>query len=153
MANMTYAGTHLANGQPPNNTGCVTGFDETGFLMGTSASLFNEILDSATTSLSSSDDNALEYLLAWQLREVRTRANDVANWPNPFNGVKSSTFQDSNSTWLELVDGSSNQENIPLNPLFVNARELDVVVAIDSGGDDAEGWPKCVPIRLLHVNF
>ena len=24
----------------------------------------------------------MAYALAWQLREVRTRANDVANWPN-----------------------------------------------------------------------
>ena len=41
MANMTYVGTHLDNGNPPNNTGCVTGFDQAGFVMGTSASLFN----------------------------------------------------------------------------------------------------------------
>jgi lysophospholipase len=41
MVNITYAGTHLTNGAPPNNTGCVTGFDEAGFMMGSSASLFN----------------------------------------------------------------------------------------------------------------
>jgi lysophospholipase len=41
MVNLTYAGTHLANGVPPNSTGCVTGFDEAGFMMGSSASLFN----------------------------------------------------------------------------------------------------------------
>jgi len=41
MANTTYVGTHLTNGQPPNSTGCVTGFDQVGFMMGTSASLFN----------------------------------------------------------------------------------------------------------------
>jgi Lysophospholipase catalytic domain len=41
MMNMSYAGTHLTNGQPDNDTACVTGFDDTGFMMGTSASLFN----------------------------------------------------------------------------------------------------------------
>jgi hypothetical protein len=41
MMNLSYAGTHLTNGQPDNNTACVTGFDDTGFMMGTSASLFN----------------------------------------------------------------------------------------------------------------
>jgi hypothetical protein len=41
MMNMTYAGTHLDNGVPPNDTACVTGFDQVGFVMGTSASLFN----------------------------------------------------------------------------------------------------------------
>lgn len=41
MMNMSYAGTNLNNGQPDNSTACVTGFDEVGFMMGTSASLFN----------------------------------------------------------------------------------------------------------------
>lgn len=39
--NLTYAGTHLTNGQPDNSTSCVTAFDQAGFMMGTSASLFN----------------------------------------------------------------------------------------------------------------
>jgi Lysophospholipase catalytic domain len=41
MVNISYAGTHLTNGQPDNATACTTQFDETGFMMGTSASLFN----------------------------------------------------------------------------------------------------------------
>jgi len=41
MVNISYAGTHLTNGQPDNNTACTTQFDQTGFMMGTSASLFN----------------------------------------------------------------------------------------------------------------
>ena len=41
MMNMSYAGTHLNNGQPDNDTACVTNFDQAGFMMGTSASLFN----------------------------------------------------------------------------------------------------------------
>ena len=39
--NLTYAGTHLTNGKPDNDTSCVTAFDQAGFMMGTSASLFN----------------------------------------------------------------------------------------------------------------
>jgi len=41
MVNITYAGTHLTNGQPANDTACTTFFDQTSFVMGTSASLFN----------------------------------------------------------------------------------------------------------------
>jgi lysophospholipase len=41
MTNLSHVGTHLNNGQPDNNTACVTGFDEAGFVMGTSSSLFN----------------------------------------------------------------------------------------------------------------
>lgn len=41
MTNITFIGTNLNNGQPPNATGCVRGFDQASFMMGTSASLFN----------------------------------------------------------------------------------------------------------------
>ena len=41
MMNLSYAGTHLNNGQPDNDTACVTHFDQAGFIMGSSASLFN----------------------------------------------------------------------------------------------------------------
>ena len=41
MVNLTYVGTHLLNGKPDNDTGCVTGFDQAGFVIGTSSSLFN----------------------------------------------------------------------------------------------------------------
>lgn len=41
MVNLTYVGTHLSNGKPDNDTACVTGFDEAGFVIGTSSSLFN----------------------------------------------------------------------------------------------------------------
>jgi len=41
MMNLSYVGTHLTNGQPDNATACTTFFDQTGFLIGSSASLFN----------------------------------------------------------------------------------------------------------------
>lgn len=41
MTNITFIGTNLNNGQPPNATGCVRGFDQASFMMGSSASLFN----------------------------------------------------------------------------------------------------------------
>jgi lysophospholipase len=41
MVNITFVGTNLTNGKPDNGDSCVTGFDQAGFVMGTSASLFN----------------------------------------------------------------------------------------------------------------
>ncbi|KAJ7084311.1 phospholipase B [Mycena belliarum] len=142
--NLSYAGTHLSNGKAVNGSACVKGFDQAGFIMGTSASLFNQIFDFARNTLQgfdSSDSNTIVYILQRQLRSVRTRADDVANWPNPFNGIKSSTFKDSGSTWLELIDGASNGENIPYGPLFVKARGLDVVVTLEGSADDLNNWP------------
>lgn len=107
-----------------------------------------QIFDFGTSTLSqfsSSDSTGLLYLLQRQLREVRTRANDVANWPNPFQGQAAGSFQDTDATWLNLIDGASNQENTPYGPLLVNARDIDVIVALEGSADDpVNNWPKYV---------
>lgn len=103
MMNLTYAGTHLTNGVPDNDTSCVTAFEQAGFIMGTSASLFNvrdssftyrhwltwllsiqQALDTVNNKLQDfdKDGQGLLYTLQRQLRSVRTRADDVANWPS-----------------------------------------------------------------------
>ncbi|KAF7298251.1 Lysophospholipase [Mycena chlorophos] len=145
--NLTYVGTHLNNGKSENGSSCVTGFDQAGFVMGSSASLFNQIFDFANNELQSfggydsQDSNSLVYVLQRQLRSVRTRDDDVANWPNPFQGIKSSTYEDTNSTWLSLIDGSSNLENVPYGPLFVKARNVEVIVTLENSADDPNNWP------------
>ena len=48
----------------------------------------------------------------------------------PFQGLNPDTYHDSFSNWLDLIDGASNIENVPIGPLFVKARELDVIVAL-----------------------
>lgn len=56
--------------------------------------------------------------------------------------MKNNTFKDSGSRWLELIDGSSNAENVPFGALFVKARGLDVVVAIDGSANLPDvNWP------------
>ena len=93
------------------------------------------------------------------LNVVSTRATDVANYPNvcsyfflawmyaqfasqPFQGINPGVFQDANSRWLDLIDGATNQENVPIGPLLVKARDVDVIVAIDASADDPNSWPR-----------
>src|SRR5258706_8333208 len=64
----------------------------------------------------------------------------------PFQGINTGIFQDSDSKWIELVDGSTNKENLPLGPLLVKARNVDVIVAIDAGAEDANDWPMYVSL-------
>jgi len=115
---------------------------------------WQQFLDFAHNTLSqfsNSDSTGLLYLLSRQLKEVRTRANDVANWPNPFQGLDLVDFQDRDAPWLELIDGASNQENIPFGPLIVRARALDVIVTIEGSADDPiNNWPKWV--NKFHYN-
>jgi lysophospholipase len=122
-----------------------------------------ELLNNAEKSLSgfsSKDGAGILFMLSQLLKEVSTRAADVANWPNvssiqatfpfiqftivhqPFHSVASTTFTESNSSWLELIDGGLNLENVPLGPLFVRARGLDTIVAVDGSADETDNWPK-----------
>lgn len=57
---------------------------------------------------------------------------DVASWPNPFYGVAPDTFIDSAQMNLNMVDGGEDGEVIPLQPLLVKARGIDVIFAIDA---------------------
>ncbi len=106
MVNMSYAGTHLSNGQPDNTTSCTTFFDQIGFIMGTSSSLFNvsvfilghpslrslmirayghqQIFDHIhnLVGFDKSSSKAILLLVDRMLQAFRTRADDVANWPN-----------------------------------------------------------------------
>jgi lysophospholipase len=47
-------------------------------------------------------------------------------------GQNSSTFPESNQEVLTLVDGGEDGQVIPLAPLVLKARALDVVIAIDA---------------------
>ncbi|KIM83371.1 hypothetical protein PILCRDRAFT_819610 [Piloderma croceum F 1598] len=144
MVNMTFAGTNLTNGNPDNGSSCVTGFDQAGFVMGASSALFRPSLDSAETTLegfSSGDTNGILFMLDQLLKNVVTRGGDVANWPNPFHSVASSTFTESDSSWLELVDGGSNGAQIPIDPLLVKARGLDTIVIVDGSSEEPSHWP------------
>lgn len=112
----------------------------------------------------------MQYLYNELSSKVNTRSFNVANWPNvsgnfaqvtnpfltsqkAFQGVNSVTFQDSSSQWLSLVDGGSNQEQIPLGALFAKARAVDVVVAVDASADGPDQWPESVIVTLYkHAN-
>ncbi|KAJ7581090.1 phospholipase B [Mycena floridula] len=142
-ANMKFVGTQLSNGLPANSTACVTGFDDAGFLMGSSSSLFNQIF--AQPNFLSQDIQALDFL-SQLLQEIRETEIDAAIWPNPFKGIASSDFQDSSSDFLQLIDGGSNGEVLPLGSLLVKARDMDVIIAVDSSSDDDNHWPTGVSL-------
>lgn len=64
------------------------------------------------------------------LTENGTEIED-ARVPNPFYGVASETFIDSDAPVLTLVDGGEDGESTPLTPLLVKTRGVDVILAID----------------------
>ena len=134
-----FLGSRFVAGELPDNETCVRGFDNAGFIMGTSSSLFNQFaLQLDTVDLPSFLEDAIQRILD----SVGDENNDIAEYePNPFYfwANESSPFADHTS--LTLVDGGEDLQNIPLHPLIQPERHVDVIFAIDSSADTEKNWP------------
>ena len=56
---------------------------------------------------------------------------DTSNFPNPFHGVAPETFADAGETVLTMCDGGLDGQLMPLQPMLVPDRNVDLIVAID----------------------
>lgn len=139
FSEIKYLGSYLSDGTSPNNT-CYAGFDNAGYIMGTSSSLFNQfILQINTTSLSST----IKSLISSILGKVSSDEDDVAVYrPNPFYKTDAGSVDTITSNQsLYLVDGGEDLQNIPLAPLLQPEREVDVIFAYDNSADTDQYWP------------
>lgn len=140
-----YLGTNMTDGKP--NGKCIGGFDNAGFIMGTSSTLFNQfILQINTTSLAS----AVKSIVTSLLSKASRAEQDVALYePNPFyktdDGDVSSIAE--NNT-LYLVDGGEDYQNVPFYPLIQPQRKVDVIFAYDNSADTNQSWPNGASLVL-----
>ncbi|SCW01515.1 LAFE_0E01354g1_1 [Lachancea fermentati] len=143
FTDVEYLGTNVTNGTPTTSGQCIAGYDNTGFLIATSSTLFNQFLLQLNSSGLSS---FLQDMLKGFLTDLSEDSDDIALYqPNPFYGT---TFVESNYTQsiveseiLYLVDGGEDGENIPLVPLLQQDRDVDVIFALDNSADTDEYWP------------
>ncbi|KAH7133745.1 lysophospholipase [Dactylonectria macrodidyma] len=139
FAPLKYIGSNFTNGTVPRSGQCIAGFDNAGFVMGTSSSLFNQAflqigqLSGVPDFLLNALNNTLE-----QLGEEN---RDIASWPNPFYKYNPRHNTNANNAILTLVDGGEDLQNIPLHPLILPERQVDVVFAIDGSADTTTYWP------------
>ncbi|KAF2130299.1 hypothetical protein P153DRAFT_215403 [Dothidotthia symphoricarpi CBS 119687] len=135
FAPLKYIGSNFSAGVIADDQDCVSGFDNLGFVMGTSSSLFNQIflsLDTYTSSLPSFLTTAIANLLV----KLGQNADDIADYtPNPFYHFNQGTNLNANRTRLTLVDGGEDLQNLPLNPVIQPNRHVDVIFAVDSSAD------------------
>ena len=145
FAPLKYIGSNFSNGRLPNDEKCVVGFDNGGFVMGTSSSLFNQLI----LQLNGTDaPEILKSAIQSVLEAIGQADNDIADYtPNPFRGYNNRTNPSARDSSLTLVDGGEDLQNIPLNPLIQPHRNVDVIFAIDSSADtveptdSAQNWP------------
>ena len=139
FAPLKYVGSNFANGTISRDGHCIAGVDNAGFVMGTSSSLFNQ----AFLQIGKASD-VPDFLVAainGTLENIGEENRDIANWPNPFYRYNPSNNSNANSTILTLVDGGEDLQNIPLHPLILSERQVDVIFAIDGSADTSTYWP------------
>lgn len=132
-----YLGTELSNGQPQNSSACVNGFENAGFMMGSSASLFNAVQSSFAGAAFSNLITSLLQAVS-SLDPSSDSVSLVANYPNSFGNFTPEggyTFESSGNEILQITDGGEDGQNVPLDPLLVKAREIDAIFAIDGSAD------------------
>ncbi|KAH7267823.1 lysophospholipase catalytic domain-containing protein [Fusarium redolens] len=139
FAPLKYVGSDFDNGTIKRGRNCIAGVDNVGFVMGTSASLFNQAflqIDKA--------ENVPDFLLGAinnTLADIGEENRDIANWPNPFYKYNPTNNSNANTTILTLVDGGEDLQNIPIHPLLLSDRQVDVIFAVDGSADTMTRWP------------
>ncbi|RPA71949.1 hypothetical protein BJ508DRAFT_381808 [Ascobolus immersus RN42] len=148
-----YLGTEMKNGKPKDDKKCITRFDSMDYIVGTSSNFFNrafaEQVRNANTSqvgskLSGIEGKSSERVDRFKkqiLGDTDDASQTYAPYPNPFQGYEPSRNPTAKQTMLDLVDGGTDGENIPLIPLLQPARALDFILAIDASADTATNWP------------
>lgn len=133
-----YLGSKFDGGVLPTSASCVRGFDNAGYVFGTSSTLFNQFI----LNLNGSSSSLLTETLSSVLTTIGQENNDIAQYsPNPFWHYNPATNRDADVTQLSLVDGGEDLQNIPLHPLIQPVRNLDVIFAVDSSADTEFLWP------------
>jgi lysophospholipase len=142
FAPIDYIGTRWENGTIGENQ-CVTGFDNIGYVVATSASLFNQLYIQleASSDTSSIVANAIKDAIEKVLGSVSSDRNDIAPYPNPFYQWEPSTNAIAPLKSISMVDGGEALDNIPLWPLLSPQREVDFVMAYDASADTNYFWP------------
>jgi lysophospholipase len=134
-----YLGSNFSGGVLAQNESCVRGFDNVGYIMGTSSSLFNQFLLQVNQT---SIPKVAKTFVTKILGDIGQDNNDIADYsPNPFFGYHNDTSKNAQDHRLTLVDGGEDLENIPLHPLIQPYRNVDVIFAVDSSADTNNYWP------------
>ncbi|GMM37601.1 hypothetical protein DASC09_049260 [Saccharomycopsis crataegensis] len=140
-----YLGIEVENGQPINANACVVGYDNAGFIMGSSSNIFYNLLPTMKDGQLLADGlevlGDMTYKYLGESRENETY--QAIYQPNPFskNEYSSLDYGIAASDALGLTDGGNDAQEIPFAPLLEPERNIDVVFAFDSSDNTEDKWP------------
>lgn len=135
-----YLGTRLRAGIPLDRTKCVNKFDQAHFLSGISSDIFPSLNTSQEFFFEKSAIKSLVKAINTTFGSSQPGISiDTASVPNPFFQSGTDRYSDRNSFDLRLLDGGLDGAVTPYYPLLAPARQLDVIIGIDSVSLDNDG--------------
>lgn len=145
-----YLGSSLSNGVPVTAGSCIVNYDNLGYVLGTSSSLFNEFcaVVPTPTNLTTSLTGDLAAIVS-VAHNLSTR-DEYAVYPNPFFAYPRSSLVASQQD-LFLVDGGEALQNNPIFPLLQPARGVDVILVNDNSADTSNSFPNGSEILTTYV--
>ncbi|KAJ5676266.1 lysophospholipase 1 [Penicillium macrosclerotiorum] len=158
FAPLEYLGTRFVDGVVPDNETCVHGFDNAGFITGSSSDIWNEdgqdILYYLGVALEGYEaampNSTMVTFLRTAIKDFDNAASSTnssingpaAYDPNPFYQFNKATSPFTQTTDLIVQDGGETSQNVPLYPLIQQKRNVDVIFAVDSlGSKSYDYWP------------
>lgn len=153
FAPLEYLGTRFVNGIVPENETCVRGYDNAGFITGSSSDIWaadnhdlswtiRQGMKGLTASQKKGYESIIETLDGILTLNTSDHAGAGAYEPSPFYKYNSDTNPFAQDTRLTTEDGGQSGQNIPLGPLSQKKRNVDVIFAVDVGADSAlNKWP------------
>jgi len=151
FAPLKYLASNFSAGVVPSSGSCVNGFDQYGFIMGTTSSLFNQVLLTNVSAMAPGVPDFIVDAFLDIMTSVGEDDNDIAQYaPNPFLGWNPDSNPTADSYHLDLVDGGEDLQNIPLVPLIQPVRAVDVIFAVDSSADTLYSWPNGTALRASY---
>lgn len=142
FVDIQYLGTSFSGGQP--NGSCVTGYDQLGYVLGTSSNVFGAICspvpaENTTRSSTLALVEDMAELVAFGAPGV-PEVDVFGLYPNPFYNFPSSPLVSAQET-LELVDGgvSTASQGNPIWPFL--HRDVDVIIVSANSADTAGNFP------------
>ncbi|EKD21438.1 uncharacterized protein L3040_006182 [Drepanopeziza brunnea f. sp. 'multigermtubi'] len=158
-----YLGTKMQGGQPTGS--CTTNFDNLGYVLGTSSSIFCAIYGLDPAQSKSSKPRRLSRSSKWSRSSILnsslgkkvaallgkvdliTPADLSATYPNPFykytsaEAAPDSAKDISAQASLSLVDGGLSEQNNPIFPLLQPSRNVSVILVNDNSADTDAKYP------------
>lgn len=152
-----YLGSTLVNGKPANSHACVLNYDNLGYILGTSSTLFNLFCPAAPTPSNSTLNIFADIAQVTAQTHTLTTRDDFAIYPNPFyNYISSSSTPNvaNNITAqkeVSLVDGGEALQNNPIFPLLQPARKISTILVNDNSADTPQSFPNGSEILTTYI--